>query len=88
MDGAFGRGASPSLNGAKEVLLVAAPNPSSRCSISSVGGEDIWGASEARKRFLLADIAASSLELSFSSAGSKGDEGTDQKNSKFVGREY
>ena len=41
MDSAFGRGASPSLNGAKEVLLIVAPNPPSRCSISRDGIEDI-----------------------------------------------
>ncbi len=90
MDGALGRGALPSLNinGAKEVLLGAAPNPPSRSSIWRVDSEDVWGGSEARKRFLLANIAASSLELSFSSGGSRGDEDANWQNSKCVGREY
>jgi hypothetical protein len=81
MDSAFGRRASSSLNGTKAEVLDAAPKSPSRSSISRAGGEGVWGASEARNRFLLDDIAASNLELSLSSVGFKGDEDTDQQNS-------
>ena len=85
MDGALGRGVSSSLNGTKAEVLDAAPKPPSCSSISRAGGEDVWTASEARKRILLADIAASNIELSFSSAGFKGDEDTDRQHSQYIG---
>jgi hypothetical protein len=70
VDGTLGRGESISPCGIKTEPLRAIPNPSTRSSMSCGGGEDIW-----RKRFLLADIADTNLEVSCGSMG-VGSEGT------------